>query len=435
MDDDFAINSKASIQGFLNIETDDNTIKDVHSSGLSFKGYEKILLSKAPLDAINILRKICGTCSISNTIAASLALENALEIQISENIKLARAFIHGAAFLENHIKHFYINTLPFYIKIDDFLPLRYSLSNDFRIPNAETEILLKNCSMAKMIIKAANELSSSFGCIVKTINASSIENAKALLKRINTFISDNMVHDIYTISKYYSDYFNIGAGCQNLMSYGLFKSFQNNDIFYLNPLVQIGEKIKPLNPKNITENIYYTPCNNIGAETTSGNLWIKAPRYESLPMEVGPLARMSLSTNYGGGSSVMDRNIARVLEAEKISQIMIYILDNIFEEYLSYEKYKIPANLTGKGLIDSPKGALGHWLIIRNGKICKYNIITPNGWNLSPSDSNGVHSVIERALIGTHLENINHPIEIGRIIQSFDPGITFNLILNRILLV
>lgn len=431
MDDDFNAHSSSNIRGILNIETEDNRIKDVHSSGLSFKGYENTLLGKSPIDAINILSKICGICSTSNTIAASIALENALEITISENNKLTRAFIHGSEFLENHIRHFYIYTLPFYIKTDAFLPLYYSSSNDFRIPDAETNILLSNRSKAIKLIETANELSSVFGCAVKLISNPRIIRAKALLKELKTFISDNMVQDIYIISKYYSDYFNIGAGCKNLMSYGLFKSFQNNDIFYLNSLVQIDDKLKPLNSKNITENIYYNPCShNVDIRHTSSSLWIKTPRYDSLSMEVGPLARMSLSTNYGGGNSTMDRNIARVLEAEKISQIMEYILDNIFEENFKLEKYKIPANLTCKGLIDSPKGALGHWFIIRNSKIYKYNIITPSGWNLSPSDSNGVHSVIERALIGTHLQNINYPIEIGRIVQSFDPGVTFDLMIN-----
>lgn len=425
----------ANIRSFLNIETDDNTIKDVHSSGLSFKSYEKLLLGKAPLDAVNILSKMCEMNSVSNTIAASMALENALEITISENQKLARAFTHGSAFLKNHIRHFYIYTLPFYIKADDFLPLHYSLSEDFRIPKNYTDILLANRLKAIQLIKASTELSLIFGLSAKNINTSSIINAKVLLKKIKTFISNNMVQDIYTIAKYYSDYFNIGTGCHNLMSYGLFKSFQNNDMFYLNPLVQIGDKLKPLNSKNIAENIYYSQCSHsINTKNQSGSLWIKTPRYESLPMEVGPLARMLLSDNCGKGSSTMDRNIARVLEAENISQIMEYILDNMFEESKNCEKHKIPANSAGKGLIDSPKGALGHWITIRNSKIYKYNIITPNEWNFSPSDSNGVHSVIESSLIGTHLENIDYPIEIGRIIQSFDPGIKFNLILNGSLL-
>lgn len=435
MDDEFTAHSSSNIQGILNIETDDNTIKDVHSGGLSFKGYEKTLLGKTPLDAINMLSKLCGISSISNTLAASIALENALEITISENYKLVRAFTHGSAFLENHIKHFYHYTLPFYIKIDNQLPEYYSLSNDFRLPEDEINILLNNRSKAQKLIQTADELSSVFGCAVKLINKSNITKAKTLLAELKIFISDNMVHDIYVISKYYSDYFSIGEGCKNLMSYGLFKSFQNNDIFYLNPLVQVDDKLKPLNSKNITENIYYSPCSrDINIRHTSDGMWIKTPRYESLPMEVGPLARMSLSTNYGGGNSTMDRNIARVLEAEKISQIMECILNNIFEENIINKKYKVSSNSAGKGLIDSPKGALGHWLIIRSGKIYKYNIITPSGWNLSPSDSNGVHSVIERALIGTHLKDINYPIEIGRIVQSFDPGIIFDLMINGSLL-
>jgi len=73
------------------------------------------------------------------------------------------------------------------------------------------------------------------------------------------------------------------------------------------------------------------------------------------------------------------------------------------------------------GLIEAPRGALGHWVKIKNGHIEKYQIITPSSWNASPRDANNLRGPWEEALIGTHVADIQNPIEVDTIIRSFDP--------------
>ena len=75
----------------------------------------------------------------------------------------------------------------------------------------------------------------------------------------------------------------------------------------------------------------------------------------------------------------------------------------------------------GFGLIEAPRGSLGHWLKVKDAKIEKYQIITPTAWNASPRDSNGVRGPWEEALIGTEIEDIDNPVEVDHIIRSFDP--------------
>ena len=72
-------------------------------------------------------------------------------------------------------------------------------------------------------------------------------------------------------------------------------------------------------------------------------------------------------------------------------------------------------------MTEAPRGALGHWVQIANGKIARYQIVTPTCWNASPRDGNGAHGPLEKALIGTPVKDINQPIEVLRVIHSFDP--------------
>ena len=120
----------------------------------------------------------------------------------------------------------------------------------------------------------------------------------------------------------------------------------------------------------------------------------------------------------------MDRNAARVMETQKVINIMENLTKRVELRKSSQRAYSIPDSATGVGLIDTIRGTLGHWLQIENKVIKHYDIITPTGWNLSPKDENEVHGPAERALIGTTLSSDENTPELGRIIRSFDPCIS-----------
>lgn len=149
--------------------------------------------------------------------------------------------------------------------------------------------------------------------------------------------------------------------------------------------------------------------------------WVKAPRYDGLPFEVGPLARLTLSGLYNNGISAMDRTIARALEAKKIAEIMKVLLEQIVPGVDVQSKYELPEVAAGRGLVDTTRGALGHWLKIADKKISFYQIITPSTWDFSTRDDNGYRGTAEEALIGTPIQDSEKPAEIGRILRSFDP--------------
>ncbi|MBV1820220.1 nickel-dependent hydrogenase large subunit [Clostridium cochlearium] len=191
------------------------------------------------------------------------------------------------------------------------------------------------------------------------------------------------------------------------------------------------------NEKEITENVHYSWYKSDKESITPEEAYIegdvykkgaysrvKAPRYNGYAMEVGPLARMWLSGEYTRGISTMDRTIARVLETKKICNIIENLLNNIKPQSANQKIYKVPNKAKGIGLRDTTRGALGHWINIEEEKIKNYTIITPSTWNLSPQDSYGVKGVVEEALIGTYIKDVKNPVEIGRIVRTFDPCIS-----------
>jgi hydrogenase large subunit len=86
-----------------------------------------------------------------------------------------------------------------------------------------------------------------------------------------------------------------------------------------------------------------------------------------------------------------------------------------------YRQYTVPSSGTGVGVTEAPRGALGHWIKIQSGKTANYQIVTPTCWNASPRDDKGKRGPIEEALIGTPVTNTAEPIEVVRVIHSFDP--------------
>jgi hydrogenase large subunit len=84
-------------------------------------------------------------------------------------------------------------------------------------------------------------------------------------------------------------------------------------------------------------------------------------------------------------------------------------------------QFSIPPIADAFGLTEAPRGALGHWVEINNSRISRYQIITPTCWNASPKDKAGILGPMEEALVGTPVENLNEPVEVMRVIHSFDP--------------
>ncbi|MGM9944813.1 MAG: nickel-dependent hydrogenase large subunit [Lysinibacillus sp.] len=208
-----------------------------------------------------------------------------------------------------------------------------------------------------------------------------------------------------------------------------------------------------LHPFEGETNLNYTgpkmPYNNLN--TDEAYSWIKAPRYKGKPVETGPLARILI--NYAAGDkavkkivddtlaklnipltalqSALGRTIARGLESVLIADWMREDMDQLLANIKNgnqitfnsakWEPETWEKNAKGVGWIEAPRGALGHWIVIEDGKTKEYQAVVPSTWNASPRDKDGNIGAYEASLIGTPMADKTQPLELIRIIHSFDP--------------
>lgn len=431
------------ISGFLEIraEAEDSTIVNAEAKGLLFRGFEIMLKGRSPFDAIYFNERICGICSAAHSYASALAIENALGVVVSENERMLRDLIHGFEYIQNHLRHFYLFAVPDFVRIPGITIADNPENKDYRLTQELSNRIGEHYLSGIKLSMLAHEGQAVFGGkaphnhgifvggVSASIDAYKLEKVKSIIRRIMDFVSTAMLEDIEVIAEYYPDYFEKGISYPNFMSYGVF-DYEDPDISYVKPGILMDSSLYPFNPNLITEQIKYswfmpgTESHQVDLSKTDAYTFIKAPRYAGYPMEVGPLARQLISGEYKGGHSCMDRNIARVRETNKVINIMQALADRIEIVGNAENRYEIPQTAFGVGLIDTTRGSLGDWIQIDDQVIHYYNIVTPSMWNLSPRDEAGNPGVIEKALIGTELVNVDEPVEIGRIVRSFDPCVS-----------
>lgn len=444
------INPITRISGFLQIEVtiEKNIVIDARNNGFLFRGFEEMLRGRSPLDAIYFTERICGICSTAHGFVAATALEDALKIEPDENGSILRQIMHGCEFLQNHIRHFYQFTIPDYAKLvvnpaNVGETRQYKLSKDVntRLNDHYIESFKYSRAAHKMLAllggKAPHNHGIFVGGVTVNIDAAKIIELKSILYSIKNFVNNIMIEDINLISKYYPEDFKNGRGYGNFLSYGAFDSTFNDPVPYVKSGVLINNVRQDLDITKISEDImhsYYSDPKTVlnfedsdwqpDVNKKDAHTWVKAARYNGLPMEVGPLARLWINGEYTKGISTLDRTMARVIEATRICDIIENLINKVKLMPAGQKEWQIPENAKGAGLRDTTRGALGHWITIEGKKIKNYNIITPSGWNISPEDSNGNKGVVEKALIGTYVEDSKNPFEVGRIIRSFDPCVS-----------
>lgn len=449
MAEQIIINPLTRISGFLQVQATvgNGVVTDAANSGLLFRGFEKILLGRNPFDAVYYTERICGICSAAHAVASSLALESAIGIVPSEQGQVMRDIVHGCEFLQNHIRHFYQYTIPDYVRLPEKFPLFDTVGNDFRLTPWQTETISKHYFDSLKISMQAHKMEAVFGGkaphnhgvfiggVTAVADADSVIRIKSLLSGIQAFVNTAMAEDAQTIARAYGDYYHMGGGNGNLLSYGCFNGYDSLGTLYLNPDALInGERIK-FDERNITESIdtawysgkdTYEPFETVSEpdmQKQRAYSWIKAPRYLGFSCEVGPLARQILSGCYPNHVSAMDRTMARVYETSKIAAILSTLLEQVKPGVQMQNRYELPQQSKGAGLIDTTRGALGHWIKIKDQKIAFYQIITPSVWNFSTRSGQSL-GPSELSLIGTSIKDSKNPVEIGRILRSFDPCVS-----------
>ena len=301
---------------------------------------------------------------------------------------------------------------------------------------------------------------------VMDLNVDRIAEFRFLLKETLDFVRNVYIPDVLAVAKSYKDWGKIG-GTTNFMAYGEFPQSEKEPDSMLFPRGVVFKRqitqVQPVDISSIEEHVKHSWYEGDKAlhpsvgetkpkyetlDVEKRYSWMKAPRYKGEPMEVGPLARVLIA--YGKGHeptkkavdgvlktlalppealfSTLGRTAARALESQIIGEAMDGWIDQLVEnikkgDNKTYQPYEMPAAAKGAGLNDVPRGALGHWIEIKDQKIGNYQLVVPSTWNLGPRCSGNKPSPVEEALKGTPVADPKRPVEILRTVHSFDPCI------------
>ena len=425
-----------------------NIVTAAESTGNLYRDFENMLVGRVPKDAAFLTQRICGVCPVSHAIASSKATEQVAGFKPSLQGLLLRDLIQGANFISSNVLHFYQLALMDYVQGPQVHPWTPGYTQDFRFNATDSQTLINNYVAALSIRRQAHEMGAIFGGKLPHVGnvvpggvtakptATDITNFRNYLNTITSFIKTTYAADANKLAAAYNDYYTVGTGYGNLLSYGVFDTNTSGGLLFPAGTVTNGT-VGSFTQTNIKEYVghswYSSPSGiNPASETTTPNFgkagaytWLKAPRYNGAAYEAGSLARTWISGDYRRGVSVMDRHLARYTETNKIATNMLTWLNQVVVGLSGAGSTSLgiatPVSGSGIGLTEAPRGALGHWLTVANSAISKYQIITPTCWNASPMDDTGNVGPIEKALIGTHVVNTAQPVELLRIVHSFDP--------------
>jgi hydrogenase large subunit len=298
------------------------------------------------------------------------------------------------------------------------------------------------------------------------------------------FVDEIYLPDLITIGGAYKDWFTRGENVRNFITYGDFDGSNAGNGFGVPRGVVLNRDLATIYPVDLTDpdqvqeyvaHSWYSYAQDNAAalhpyigETTlaytgppppfqkldqaSTYSWVKSPRWRGKPMEMGPLARIVLLHASGNAPAIaftaatlakldlpfdalystLGRIVARGIESKLMVDRMAgwhdRLMANIEAGNLStfndtkWDPATWPAHARGVGTIEGPRGALGHWIIIDNGKITNYQAVVPTTWNAGPMDTAGQHGPYEAALMTGHSLAIpDQPLEVLRTIHSFDP--------------
>jgi len=319
------------------------------------------------------------------------------------------------------------------------------------------------------------------------INIERLSYVKKLLDDAKTFVEQVYIPDLLAVASFYKDWGAVGGGLSNYLAYGDLPANGYRDPSHfkfprgaildrdLSQVLEVNGRDAEQVQEFIAHSWYsYQGGDEMGKHPWDGETrlnytgpqppyqqlnvegkysWLKTPRWKGHPMEVGPLARLLVA--YAAGRqdvkdvvdgalkklevpvaalfSTLGRTAARGLETLLIAQWaqefyadLVANIKNGDTRMHNGEKWDPatwPREAKGVGLTEAPRGALAHWIVIKDEKIENYQLVVPSTWNASPRDLQGQRSACESALLGTPVANPEQPLEILRTIHSFDPCI------------
>ncbi len=440
-----------------------------------YRGFEQILAGKNPDDALVYAPRICGICSVSQSMAAATALAAARSILPAPNGELAANLVLAAENIVDHLTHFYLFFMP------DFCRDIYS-TEPWHSITTERFSAIKGRATAEMLPARAeflhlvgllagkwpHTLSLQPGGTTRAVAAHEQLRLLAILAGFRKFLEGRLfgadlefisgLSSLTELERWLADkgpdhsdfcrFFHIsqGLGLKHLgrasdrfMSYGAY-AIGGSHLFASGVLD--GGVLKPLEPDKIAEGVSHSwmvadsqprhPFDGVtepDGQMEDGYSWCKAPRLDGQTVEVGALARQLVAGHplirdvvAQNGGNVENRILARLLEIALIIPVMQDWVKALRPDDPFCHHGDRPDQARGAGLVEAARGGLGHWLTVEGGLIKNYQIIAPTTWNFSPRDDKNMPGPLEQALAGSPVrDGETDPVAVQHIVRSFDP--------------
>lgn len=465
------------VEGDLEVTLDvaDGRVAAARVNSPLFRGFEQILVGKDPRDALVFVPRICGICSVSQSAAAAAALRAAMGLAVPDNGRHAANLVLATENLADHFTHFYLFFMP------DFARDAYAGRRWFEAARARFKAVEGSAAADALPARAAfmhtlgllagkwpHTLSLQPGGSARAVSAAEKIRLYALLREFRGWLERRLFGDsleaiaaldsmaaleAWTTARApgASDFRlfleiaadlelrRAGRATDVYLSYGAYGDA--DDALFERGVWRPGSATTALDAGAIVEDVSHAWLRDEAprhplqghtwpdADKAGAYSWCKAPRLGGEVVECGALARQLVDGQpllrelvTGEGGSVFARVLGRLLEFARVLPAMETWVRAIEPGAPFCAQGELPDDAQGVGLVEAARGALGHWLTVRHGRIVGYQIIAPTTWNFSPRDAAGTPGALEQALVGLPMaEDGSVPALVQHVVRSFDP--------------
>jgi len=458
----------------VQLEIDGDRVAEAQVVSPLYRGFEQILRGRDPFDALVYVPRICGICSVSQSVAAARAIGAVQGLESPPNGELATNLILANENVADHLTHFYLFFMPdFAREVYRNEPWFETAQRRFKAVEgkAASEALKARADflhlMGLLAGKWPHSLALQPGGTTRAIEAQGKARIRSILFAFRQFLEQSLFGDdlenmialdsVQALAIWRGqaepdssdfrhflhiadalDLTSLGRAADRFMSYGAYPIGGR-------PLFQRGVwdgALGTLDQASIAEDISHAwmhqqdgpkhpfdGATQPSLEVPDAYTWCKAPRLDGRVMEVGALARQVVDGHplvrdlvAQSGGNVRNRVIARLLEVARVVVAMEHWVYELQPKEAFCFHAPMPQEAQGWGMVEAARGSLGHWLRIKEGRILNYQIIAPTTWNFSPRDAQGVPGPLEQALIGAPVRAGEvDPVAVQHIVRSFDP--------------
>jgi hydrogenase large subunit len=456
----------------VTVEIEDGVIARAEVNAALYRGFEQMLVGKDPRDALVIVPRICGICSVSHSVASAAALAQLGGAAPTANGQHTINLIHAVENIADHLTHFHLFFMPDLARdLYADKPWHASIKARFKAQTGSSVASFLEPRarwmhlMGLLAGKWPHTLTIQPGGVTRALNRSDVMRAVKIHSEFRKHLEQQLfgcaLEEIVALESFdqLTGWAGQHAGDSDLalfinaaLDLGLHESGRATDRFLSFGNYAHGERatfaagvwrgeLSPLAVDAITEDVTHAwmggdePRHPLEgntqplAEKEGAYSWCKAPRLGGEVVETGALARQvvdghplvrDLERRFGG--NVLSRIVARHVEVARLMLEMQQWLAALDHTEPYYQHIELPEEGVGVGLVEAARGSLGHWMRVRDGRIANYQIIAPTTWNFSPRDGAGVPGALEQALRGTPVgDEEAMSVTVQHIVRSFDP--------------